>query len=267
MTKTKDEKKICFIIMPISDQEGYDKGHFKRVYEHIIKPACESAGFKPIRADDEVKTNYIVIDIIKKIIESDMVLCDLSSKNANVFYELGIRQAFNKKAVLIKDIKTGRVFDIQGLRAIDYDESLRIDSVVKNIQEISNTLKETYEYDGDDINSLIQLLSIQPAKLSDSFELSNESSIILKAIDEIQSRIGNLEKFDSKSTSTPYNAKEYIIDGIKFVLDWFVDLEDKALGKIIKIETDKIVLRNNKNQIVVINKDNPDFKNLRCLPF
>lgn len=252
--------------MPISDQEGYDKGHFKRVYEHIIKPACESAGFEPIRADDEVKTNYIVIDIIKKIIESDMVLCDLSSKNANVFYELGIRQAFNKKAVLIKDLKTGRVFDIQGLRAIDYDESLRIDSVEKSIQEISNTLKETYEYDGDDVNSLIQLLSIQPAKLSDSFELSNESSIILKAIDDIQSRIGNIEKSNYKSNSS-HKAKEYIIDGKKFELDWFVSLDDQDLGKIIEIQTDKIVLRNNKNQIVVINKDNPDFKRLECLPF
>ena len=267
MNKKKDKEKVCFIIMPISDQEGYDKGHFKRVYEHIIKPACESAGFKPVRADDEVKTNYIVIDIIKKIIESDMVLCDLSSKNANVFYELGIRQAFNKKAVLIKDIKTGRVFDIQGLRAIDYDESLRIDSVEKNIQEISNTLKETYEYDGDDINSLIQLLSIQPAKLSDSFELSNDSSIILKAIDEIKNRIGNLEKTDFKINSKSHNGKEYIIDGKKFELDWYVSLNNNDLGKIIEINTDKIVLRNNKNQIVVINKDNPDFENLECLPF
>ena len=42
--------------MPISDVEGYDPGHFKRVYEYIIKPACVAAGFIPIRADD-VKKN------------------------------------------------------------------------------------------------------------------------------------------------------------------------------------------------------------------
>ncbi len=45
----------------------------------------------------KLKTNYIVIDILKKILESEFVLCDLSAKNPNVFYELGIRQAFNKK--------------------------------------------------------------------------------------------------------------------------------------------------------------------------
>ena len=80
--------KKCFIIMPISDQDGYEKGHFNRVYKHIVQPACEKAGFVPIRADDENKTNYIVIDIIKKIIEADIVLCDLSAKNPNVLYEL-----------------------------------------------------------------------------------------------------------------------------------------------------------------------------------
>ena len=63
-------KKTCFVIMPISDQDGYPKGHFTRVYNHIIKPACLAAGFEAIRADDEAKTNYIVIDVIKKIIDS-----------------------------------------------------------------------------------------------------------------------------------------------------------------------------------------------------
>jgi len=43
--------------MPISDPEGYDKGHFKRVYEDLIKPACRSAGYDPIRADDVLETN------------------------------------------------------------------------------------------------------------------------------------------------------------------------------------------------------------------
>ena len=43
--------------MPISDVEGYDAGHFDRVYEHLIKPACEAAGFNAIRADKNNKSN------------------------------------------------------------------------------------------------------------------------------------------------------------------------------------------------------------------
>ncbi len=62
--------------MPISDNENYPIGHFGRVYEHIIKPACNIAGYDPMRSDDIMTTNYIAIDIIKNIIESEMCICD-----------------------------------------------------------------------------------------------------------------------------------------------------------------------------------------------
>lgn len=119
-------EKTCFVIMPISESGSYPEGHFKRVYEYIIKSACLKAQFKPIRSDDILNTNYIAIDVIKRIINSDMAICDLSSRNPNVFYELGIRQAFNRPVTLIRDSLTDRVFDIQGFRDIEYDENLRI---------------------------------------------------------------------------------------------------------------------------------------------
>jgi hypothetical protein len=72
-------EKTCFIIMPISDVDPYPIGHFKRVYEFIIKPAVINAGFQPIRADDVLNTNFIAIDVIKKIISCDIALCGRSS--------------------------------------------------------------------------------------------------------------------------------------------------------------------------------------------
>jgi len=127
--------------MPISDNEDYPVNHFSRVYEHIIIPACEIAGFEPIRADNIQTTNYIALDIIKNIINADMAICDLSSKNPNVLYELGIRQAFNLPVTLIKDLRTKRIFDIQGFRDVEYDESLRIDTVQDTIEILSETIK------------------------------------------------------------------------------------------------------------------------------
>ena len=96
MSSTKESAQpTCFVIMPISDVDTYDKGHFGRVYEYIIKPACAAAGFRPTRADEVQATNYIVVDILRKILDAEMMICDLSSRNPNVLYELGIRQAFN----------------------------------------------------------------------------------------------------------------------------------------------------------------------------
>ena len=63
-----NEEKICFVIMPISDTQGYDAGHFDRVFDYLIKPAVIKAGFIPIRADKVQKTDLIMIGIIKQII-------------------------------------------------------------------------------------------------------------------------------------------------------------------------------------------------------
>lgn len=108
-SKTQEEElKRCFVIMPISDVDGYAPGHFDRVFKHIIEPACRHSGYEAIRADVTAKTNVIIVDILKNALNCEMAICDLSARNPNVFYELGFRQAFNKKTVLMIDNKTIR---------------------------------------------------------------------------------------------------------------------------------------------------------------
>jgi hypothetical protein len=186
-------EKTCFIIMPISDVDPYPIGHFKRVYEFIIKPAVMNAGFQPIRADDILNTNYIAIDVIKRIIKCDMALCDLSARNPNVFYELGIRQAFNLPVTLMRDSLTKRAFDIQGFRDIEYDENLRIDNVETTKKLIMETLVNTYKDAGIEINSLVSLLGIHPAKVTSHVEISKDTEIILNTLDNFGARLSKIE--------------------------------------------------------------------------
>lgn len=178
--------------MPISDVDGYDAGHFGRVYEFIIKPACRNAGFKPIRADEVQVTNYIVVDILRKILDADMVVCDLSARNSNVLYELGIRQAFNRPVTLVRDSRTLRIFDIQGLRDLEYDETLRIDKINSAVESLSNLLKNTSNLGEGDVNSIIQLLGVKPAQVS-SVEVSKDTNLLLNAISGVSERLSRLE--------------------------------------------------------------------------
>ncbi len=240
--------------MPISDQDGYDKGHFNRVYEHLIKPACIKAGFKPIRADEEVKTNYIVVDIIRKILDSEMVLCDLSAKNPNVLYELGLRQAFNRKVVLIKDKKTNRIFDIQGLRTIDYDENLRIDEVNKSIDQLSKTLGETHQSEGE-INSLIQLLSLKPAELPTQINLSQESSLILDTLNDISNRMRKLEKPDIIVNKNDSNEPRITLGQWDFKLGDEIHTQEDLLGNLVDIHSDAIFLKKGDNVFKILLND------------
>lgn len=137
------EEKECFVIMPISDQEGYEPDHFKLVYEDIIKIACNQAGYKAIRADDVKQTNLIHKDILQKILETPMAICDLSSNNPNVLFELGIRQAFDKPVVLIKDKITKSIFDISPLRYTEYNSTHKYRDVLKSQTLIKEAIAST----------------------------------------------------------------------------------------------------------------------------
>lgn len=185
-----EQSKVCMVIMPFSDPSGYQQGHFKRVYDFLIKPACEKAGFKAKRVDENAKTSVIVLEILNMILDCDMAICDLSARNPNVFYELGLRQAFDKKCVLIIDSKTERPFDTSMIRSIMYDESLRVDLIQDKVDELSNAIKETYENKTNDGNSLVQLLSVKSgAKIPDKRTMNTDLSIVLNAIQSLSSKI------------------------------------------------------------------------------
>jgi len=276
----KSKVKSCFIIMPISDMEGYDNGHFTRVYDHLIKPACEKAGFKPIRADDVASSNYIVIDILSRIVDSDLVLCDLSGRNPNVLYELGIRQAFNFPTVLIKDIKTDKIFDIQGLRYTEYNQTLRIDSVEQQISEIEKSINETVNAKGKDVNSLIQLLGMKSASPPSQVELSNETSVILSAIKDLASRVSSLEKpvdltnpytaLRTKSSITPIvqlDGGEFLINGNKITIGDTLYIRGKKFGQLADVMSDAIVIKKRNGETSVISIFDKEFPIVNDIPF
>lgn len=272
------EKKSCFVIMPISDIEGYESGHFSRVYTHLIKPACEDAGFDPIRADEVASSNYIVIDILSKIVESELVICDLSGKNPNVLYELGIRQAFNLPTVLIKDIKTDKIFDIQGLRYMEYNQTLRVDAVQKQVKELSKVIRETMKAKGQDINSLVQLLGVKPAKLPSRVELSGETSVILSAIKDLSNRITSLEQVAYSHTVPNAMISQsnkiqtlsdgvYKINGEKMSIGDTLYILGKELGQLAEVTPHQVLIKNKNGKISKINANDPRFDQISIVPF
>lgn len=173
----------CFVIMPITDPEGYENGHFKHVYNDIIGPACEKAGYKPIRADDVLETNMIHLDVLKKLLDTPMAICDLSTRNPNVLFELGLRQAFDKPVVLIQEKNTQKIFDIAPLRFIEYRKERIYHEVLEDQKNISSAIEATKNKIGksDGINSIVRLLSLtSPATIKEI--KTDESNPMLQMI-------------------------------------------------------------------------------------
>jgi len=116
-----EKPKICFVIMPFGKRGTPEFEHHLWIYREMIKPVLKELGYKAVRADELEHFGNITRDIINLLYEGDLVIADLSGKNANVFYELGVRHAlFHCGTIpIIKDGET-LPFDIANYRTIFY---------------------------------------------------------------------------------------------------------------------------------------------------
>lgn len=191
--KNLDYKNKCFVIMPISDQDGYPEGHFTKIYEQIIFPSIMEAGYEPYRVDSNLLSHNIMLDIFMAIQECPMAVCDLSSRNPNVLYELGLRQAYDKPVVLIKDEKTPKIFDVSGLNTHEYNSQRLYENVLDAKEKIIKAIKETKKRGGNN-HSIVKLLDTAKA-IKEKKDISEEDkddlrmAVILEKISELQNSV------------------------------------------------------------------------------
>jgi hypothetical protein len=205
----KEKQQECFIIMPISEPDGYEKDHFRHVYDDLIAPACETAGYKPIRSDDVLETNLIHLDVLKSILETPMAICDLSTRNPNVLFELGLRQAFDKPVVLIQEKGTPTIFDIAPLRFTEYRKERIYHEAIEDQSKIAEAIEATAKAAKQDkgVNSIIKLLSLtSPATFQDfgGDENSPMMQVVMAEMGalrrELRDSIRGIERNSNRST-------------------------------------------------------------------
>lgn len=97
---------------------------FDDLYREVIRPVCENSGFQVERADDVFRPGIILQDIINSLLDSDLVIAEVTPPNPNVFYELGYAHALGKPTVLLARRGGELPFDISGYRVIFYDDSI-----------------------------------------------------------------------------------------------------------------------------------------------
>jgi len=94
---------------------------FDSVYANVIQPAIESAGLSSVRADQIYSKPQVMADIWKALKSSRIVIAELSDKNVNVFYELGLAHAMGKPVIIITRNEQEVPFDLKSLRYLFYD--------------------------------------------------------------------------------------------------------------------------------------------------
>jgi tetratricopeptide (TPR) repeat protein len=115
---------LCFVLMPFGrkpDAAGRIVD-FDRVYQELISPAIAQADMQPLRADEEMTGGIIHKPMFERLILCEYAVADLTTANANVFYELGIRHAVRKWSTVLMFAEGGSQlpFDVAPLRALPY---------------------------------------------------------------------------------------------------------------------------------------------------
>ncbi len=117
------KRPLCFVLMPFGRKPSASGGwiDFDAVYAQLIAPAIEAAGLDPLRADEEQAGGIIHKPMFERLILCEYAVADLTSANANVFYELGVRHALKPASTVLLYAAGGTLpFDVAPLRALPY---------------------------------------------------------------------------------------------------------------------------------------------------
>ena len=126
--------KKVFVLMPFDEELAW-------VYTDLIQPAFKSVGYDVARADDFDHQQNILTDIVGSILDSDIIVADLTLSNPNVYYELGVAHARGKGVVLMTQDMEGVPFDLKSYRVFKYSDSAsRLRATADDLKSLAKSI-------------------------------------------------------------------------------------------------------------------------------
>lgn len=191
----------CFVLMPIGvkrDPEGGAPIDFDHVFTQAIEPAIRDAGLVPHRDDHDVAGGIMQRRIFQSLLLCEYAVADLTTTNANVLYELGIRHAVRPYTTLTLTARPDRMpFDVRYLRSLRYrlDTANRLSDPAALRHEILTHLRrlrqESHEREPPADSPLFQLLTewVQPSLASLKTDRFNEE---VRFSEQLKERLAGL---------------------------------------------------------------------------
>lgn len=201
MAKSNNEEK-CFIIMPITtpdhliDKYKDDADHFSHVLDCLFTPALKNAGFEPVSPKSK-GSDVIQADIIKQLSNCELVLCDMSILNPNVFFEFGIRTALNKPVALVIDDETKNVpFDTSIINYHKYSSSLDAWSIETEINTLAKHVRNAYKKT-EDYNALWKYFGVAQTGVfkPEEASLGEKIDLLMKEVNALKRQPEEVKSF------------------------------------------------------------------------
>lgn len=197
-------KKIFKIgyIMPISDIEGYKNNHWKEVRNILddtinnLEDNYKEYDIEKFIVSEISGVNSIILkSIVSNIYKCDLVICDVSSRNPNVMFELGMRLAFDKKIIIIKDNATDYSFDTSVINHIEYEKNLNYISIKEFQEELRTYIDKAFKEKDGRAGYLDSFADVKVQTIeSHSIKEGEAISEILYKLNNFNINLSNIEK-------------------------------------------------------------------------
>lgn len=245
----KEAQLRCGIVMPIAHHPDYPLNHWNDVLA-IIKEAIEETEFKSSLVSEALDIGLIHERIVNNLYSNEMVVCDVSSKNPNVMFELGLRLAFDKPTIIIKDDKTNYSFDIGGIEHLTYPSTLRFSEITNFKSDLTRRIIATYEvaksnkeyspflkkygneivpgklvgkeiseneYIMDSLEDLTRKMNFLSSSLSDNYIFGKDSNFSQNSREKAPKLIRDEIRGHVMTNGSPYNSNDEIMSTLKYL--------------------------------------------------
>jgi hypothetical protein len=197
----KPDKLTCGLVMPISTIDGCSSDHWTEaqaiICDAVKNIADPKFSVRLVSASDDI--GVIQKRIVQNLYEDEIIVCDVSAKNPNVMFELGMRLAFDKPTVIVKDDKTSYSFDTSPIEHLDYPRDLRFTKIAQFKEQLATKVLATYQADKNDPKHstfLKHFGTFQVAKLSQ--ETVSPDTLILGKLSDMQSELLSMRRLIEK---------------------------------------------------------------------
>ncbi|ENQ3081145.1 hypothetical protein [Bacillus multifaciens] len=193
------DEKHCGIIMPIAPMDGYTADHWSEVKSIITEATKQVDGIKfktEIVSNSDGEIDIIHKRIIQNLYNADIVICDISGRNPNVMFELGMRLTFDKPTIIIKDDVTDFIFDTGVIEHLIYPKDLRFKKIVEFQKLLASRIKITYEKSQNDTTYSTFLGNFGEFKVPtlNQETISDVNQIILDELSNIRTDMNNVKR-------------------------------------------------------------------------